>query len=87
MFTIIFIIYQYLVSVNCFPIIGESSTQETLSTTALDPKLSPSGLQKENSINQDDKPNKVSQKIYDSSMFEYWLPESKGNCRESNYKS
>ncbi len=77
-FTIIFVIFQYLATVNCFPIIGESSTQETLTTTTLDPKLLSTGLQID-SANKDDKPNGVQKKPYDSSMFEFWLPESKGD--------
>jgi hypothetical protein len=76
--TIIFIVFQYLATVNCFPIIGESSTQETLTTTTLDPKLLSTGLQID-SVNKDDKLNEVPKKPHDSSMFEFWSPESKGD--------
>jgi hypothetical protein len=78
--TIIFIVFQYLATVNCFPIIGESSTQETLTTTTLDPKLLSTGLQID-SVNKDDKLNEVPKKPHDSSMFEFWSPESKGDKR------
>jgi hypothetical protein len=75
--TIIFIVFQYLATVSCFPIIGESSTQETLTTTTLDPKLLSTGLQID-SGNKDDKTNEVPKKPHDSSMFEFWSLESKG---------
>lgn len=69
---ILLFIFQHLVIIDGLPIIGDSST------TASDGKLSSTELPKDNVVNQDDKPNKVQQKTYDSSMFEYWLPESKG---------
>lgn len=78
--TIIFIVFQYLATVNCFPIIGESFKQETLTTTTLDPQLLSTGLQID-SANKDDKPNEIPKKAPDSSMFEFWSPESKGDYR------
>ena len=70
-------IFQHLLTIKSFPIIDESSIQETLITTvsSADFKLE---LSTENDVNKEDKSNEVSKKSYASSMFEYWLPESRG---------
>ena len=76
-FAITLFIFQHLVTIKSFPIIDESSVQETLITTvsSADFKLE---LSTENDVNKEDKSNEVSKKSYVSSMFEYWLPESRG---------
>ena len=70
-------IFQHLLTIKSFPIIDESSIQETLITTvsSADFKLE---LSTENDVNKEDKSTEVSKKSYASSMFEYWLPESRG---------
>ena len=68
----------FLAPIKSYPIIGESSTQGELIITDLK-LLSSNELEKDNSVlNNDDKPNEVPKNSYVSSMFEDWLPESKG---------
>ena len=75
-FAITLFIFQHLVTIKSFPIIDESSVQETLITTAssADFKLE---LSTENDVNKEDKSNEEPKKSYGSSMFEYCLPASK----------
>jgi hypothetical protein len=73
-----FIFSIFLAPIESYPIIGESSTQGELIITDLK-LLSSNELEKDNSVlNNDDKPNEVPKNSYVSSMFEDWLPESKG---------
>ena len=76
-FAITLFIFQHLVTIKSFPIIDESSVQETLITTvsSADFKLE---LSTENDVNKEDKSNEEPKKSYGSSRFEYCLPASKG---------
>ncbi len=60
-FAVIVFIFQHLGSIKSFPIVDESSTQETLITkvSSADSKLE---LSKINGVNKEDKSNEASEK-------------------------
>jgi hypothetical protein len=75
---IILFIFQHLLTIKSFPIIDESSLQETLIRTVSSADFKLELLPNGNDVNKEDKSNDEPKKSYVSSMFEYWLPESRG---------